>query len=179
MIKTYAPWLVVLVAVLGLLCEHFKPTPAIPVGIYTATKDSVAVAGLEKQVVAGTRVRALPPAAKQKLGMPQDVQNDPNKHVVDTAQFPITYQPFTAVATYDAQTDEVIITAKNDPLPWLAAESRWYARTGYGVKSRAGKVWQLAVGGNLIQTKALHMGGSVELFTDGDGYAGIHIEYQF
>lgn len=180
-IKPYAPWIVAFTALLVAAWDHFLPPPPAPVGEYIATKDDKAVASLDKAPVAGgAPVKALPnPTAKVRLGMSKELQDDPSKHVVDTAQFPITYQPFTAVATYDDKTGEVVITTKNDPLPWLAAERRSYVRMGYGVKTGRGAVGQLAVGMNVVQMKSLHGGGSVELFTDGSAYAGIHVEYQF
>lgn len=180
-IKPYAPWIVALAAVLVAAWDHFLPAPPAPVGEYTATKEDKAVSGMDKQpVTGGAPVKALPnPTAKVRLGMSKELQSDPSKHVVDTAQFPITYQPFTAVATYDDKTGEVNITAKNDPMPWLAAERRSYMRMGYGVKTGKGAVGQLAVGTNVVQMKSVHIGGSAELFTDGSAYAGVHAEYQF
>jgi len=165
-------------AVMVGLWWYFKPAPTAPAGTYQETKDSPDVAKLPKQPMQG-RINVLPPSAKKKTGLPQAVQDDPGKHVVDTAQFPIGYQPFTAVAIYDEKSGDVQLAARSDPLPWLAAERRSYARLGYGVKSRTGMVGQLAVGVNVVQTKALHVGGSAELFTDGTGYAGAHVEYQW
>lgn len=169
----------VLLAGLALLVIVWNYLRSAPVGIYTETKDDKAVAGMAKAPISGAPVKALPPAAKRKLGLPQTVQDDPSKHVVETAQFPITSQPFTAVAVYDDKSGDVSVSVRNDPLPWLAAERRYYVRMGYGVKTKIGNVGQLAVGGNFVQMKALHVGGSIELFTDGDGYAGLHVEYQF
>lgn len=175
--KPYA-WLFAGLAVLALIWNHFKPAPPAPVGTYIDTKDSPDVAKLDKKPMQG-RINVLPPAAKRKASLPQAVQNDPGAHVVDTAQFPVNYQPFTAVAVYDEKSGDVAMMVREDPLPWLAAERRSYVRIGYGVKRGVGTVGQIAAGGNLVQAKALHVGGDVELFTDGTAYAGAHVEYQW
>ena len=177
-LKSYA-WLLAGLAAMAVVWDYFRPAPPSPVGTYTDAKDAKQVAGLEKQPMQGT-IKVLPnPTAKQKLALPQAVQDDPNKHVVDTAQFPITYQPFTAATIYDDKTGDVTTIVVNDPMPWLAAERRSYVRVGYGVKSKTGTVGQIAAGTNLVQLKSLHLGVSAELFTDGAGYAGAHLEYQF
>ena len=181
MMEKFKPYAMLLagLSVLAGVWWYFKPAQPAPVGTYTDAKDAKQVVGLEKQPMQGT-IKVLPnPTAKKKLAMPQSVQDDPSKHVVDTAQFPITYQPFTSVTVYDDKTGDVTTSVVNDPLPWLAAERRSYVRLGYGVKSRTGKVGQIAAGTNLVQMKALHAGISAELFTDGVGYAGAHVEYQW
>lgn len=175
--KPYAMLLAGLTA-LALLWNYFKSEPPAPVGVYVDAKDSPDVSKLKKSPVQGS-INVLPPAAKRKTGLPQAVQDDQKKHVVDTAQFPIGYQPFTAVVVYDESSGDVSIAARNDPLPWIAAERRSFARVGYGIKTHVGGVGQLAIGGNFVQTKALHIGASAELFTDGTGYAGAHVEYQW
>ncbi|MFA6903338.1 MAG: hypothetical protein WC236_09670 [Gallionellaceae bacterium] len=165
-------------AVLASVWHYFRPARTAPVGVYAGTTESPEVANLEKQPIQG-KVNVLPAAAKHKTKLPQTIQDDPGKHIVDTAQFPITSQPFTAVAVYDEKSGDIEMSVRNDPQPWLAAERRGYVRIGYGVKTKTGTVGQIAVGGNVVQIKSLHAGGSVEVFTDGTGYIGGHVEYQF
>jgi hypothetical protein len=176
-LKPYG-WLLAGLVVLAVAWHYFKPAPAAPTGTFSEGKESPDVGGMTKRPIQG-KVTVLPQSAKTKTNLPQAVQDDPSKHIVDTASFPITDRPFTAVATYDEQSGDVSISARNDPLPWLAAENRWYIRFGGGVKTRSGTVGKIAVGGNLVQVKALHVGVEADLYTDGDAYAGAHVEYQF
>lgn len=146
---------------------------------YVDAPPAKAVADVTERLPVKGTVNVLPPSVKRKLGLPQTDQNDPQIHVVDTASFPITTQPFTAVAIYDESTGDVSTHVREEPLPWLAAERRWYARLGGGVKTRTGRVGQVAIGGTFVQVKSWHIGGGAELFTDGEGYLGAYAEYQF
>ena len=175
-LKPYAVLLAALV-VLVLVWNYFRPANQ-KTGEYNAVETSSEVSNLKPVPVSGT-VNVIPDPAKKKLKLPDNVQRDPNAVVIGATSLPASDAPSTFITFWDPTTGDVSGQVRKDPLPWLAAESRWYARLGAGAKTRSGTVGQLAVGGNVVQMKALHVGASAEIFTDGDAYAGVHLEVKF
>jgi hypothetical protein len=159
------------------LWSHFKPAPA-TVGEYIVPKTSPAVLLVPTVTLTPPKVIALAPVAKNKLNLPPEIQNDPNKYVLGTAKLPADTHPSTIVPVFDVSTGKTEINVRRDPLPWLAAESAGYVSVGYGIKSGVGKVFRLGAGYDVLQVKALHMGVDSTMDGDGKGYVGAHIEYR-
>lgn len=154
------------------------PKPA-PIGEYRPAESSPDVKGVPTVPIKPKQVVALDPGAKKKLGLAEDVQNDPNKWVLGTAKLPADTHPQTVVAILDEKTGKTSLDYRRDELPWLAAEQTGYARIGYGVRSGAGRVTRLEAGETLLAVKALHFGVNGSLDSDGMAYVGAFVEWRW
>jgi len=135
--------------------------------------------GADKTTIAPPGVPVYKPPVKRELGLPADVVADKNKHVAGAVKIPSDTHPHTVTAVIDAKTGEIEIFDRRDPLPWLAAEQTGYVRLSYGVRTGTGAVTRLAVSENLVSIKALRFGVDGSLDSDGQGYAGAHVEYHW
>ena len=115
-----------------------------------------------------------------KLGLPETVKRDPDKHVVASSNVPPSDYPHTMTAVYDSGTGGVDMFLRRDRLPWVAFNQKGSIGVSYGVKnSTTGSVSRLYGRFDLIQIKRLHAGILGDVDTDGDKYGGAFAEYRW
>lgn len=168
------------VAVILLLGVYWwTHVPAVPAPSYHEAAPAPQLAKTPTEAIKPPQVVVYAQAAKKKLDLPAGVQADQHAHVIAASRLPADDHAQTVTTVIDDQTGLSQTLVREEPLPWLAAEQRGYARLGYGIKTGSGRVTRLAVGENLIQVKALHFGVDGTLDSDGQGYAGVHVEWQW
>lgn len=115
-----------------------------------------------------------------KLGLPDIVTKDPDKHVVASAKVPVSDYPHTMTAVYDEKVGNVDMFLRQDPLPWLAFNRRGALGVAYGFKDDAsGAVARVYGRMDLIQVKRLHLGLLGDVDSGGDWYGGGFIELRW
>lgn len=171
--KKYKPHLILLagLVVLATAWQVFRDKPA-PVGSTVVAKPAAELRGIPHQDITPPKVQAYAPPAKKKLDLPADVQDDPNKYVLDSVKLPNDTHPHTITTVIDATTGEVQTFDRRDPLPWFRPEQTGEVRIDYGIKNGMAKVARLTVREDLLQVKALHAGIHATLDTDGQYFLG-------
>lgn len=108
-----------------------------------------------------------------KLGLPDIVTKDPDKHVVASSKVPPSDYPHTMTAVYDEKVGGVDMFLRQDPLPWLAFNRSAALGVAYGVKDSAdGFVTRLYGRVDLVQIKRLHVGLLADVNNAGGWYGG-------
>lgn len=169
-LKRYGALLVGLI-VLALAWNYFRDKPA-PVGTTVLAKPAAELRGVPRQDIAPPKVPVYAPPAKKKLDLPADVQNDPNKYVLDSVKLPNDTHPHTVTTVIDEKTGEVQTFVRRDPLPWFKPEQTGEVRIDYGIKNGGIRVARLTFREDLLQVKALHVGVNATLDTDGQYFVG-------
>lgn len=106
-----------------------------------------------------------------KLGLPDIVTKDPDKHVVASSPVAASDYPHTVTAVYDEKVGGVDMFVRQDTLPWLAFNRRGALGVAYGFKGDAnGAITRVYGRMDLIQVKRLHLG----LLGDVDNAGGWH-----
>ncbi len=149
------------------------------VGEYKNAETSPQVNNVPKEIIHPAQVQAYTKEAKKKLNLSESEQKDDTIIILAADKIPADDHPSTVVSSLDSDTGEVHTEIRRDPIPWLAAEQTGYIRIGYGIKTFRGKVGRFEVSENLLQIKAFHFGVDSTLDTDGQGYAGVHLEYRW
>ena len=172
-----------LIGVIGLLgygLIEYSRKPSINAHVATEVKEAPAVRGVETAVVPVAPVKVYGPKAKQKLKLPADVK--PTEHVIAATQVPESSRPQTVTTVLDEKTGESRSFVKVDPYPWFAIEPRGEARLAYGYKQdgwRVRPVTRLAVQYDVVRVKAVTIGVSGTLDSDGDAFVGIGAAIRF
>jgi hypothetical protein len=148
------------------------PTPQQPVGVSTplppapAAKDKPTETIQVKTVVV-YRDRPVPlPTAK------------PTERVTATGRLDAEERPYTLSATLDVETGQSRIWSQPEPQPWLAVTRHGEAGVSYGYKSGE-PVFRLSARQDLLQVKAMRLGLSSTLDSDGDWFAGAELKYRW
>jgi CMP-2-keto-3-deoxyoctulosonic acid synthetase len=111
------------------------------------------------------------------------VQN-PDAHVIAATQVKADLHPQTVVTVIDSATGESVTIIKRDPYPWIAATQAGEVRLDYGYRadqfSQAGKMLaRLTLREDLLQLKALHIGATATMDSDGQMFAGVGLGYRW
>lgn len=136
------------------------PEPAVPVGLQvpaTPAPEVKRVPKVEKPIKAKT-VKVYPAAIKNKLKLPEVVQDDPALDVIASHQVKADDHPQTVTTLINTETGESETYVKRDPLPWMAWDDRGEAGVILGLKNGEPAV-RLEARQNLFQVKAVHFGG--------------------
>lgn len=153
-----------------------KPTP--PAGEWTAPKKDgrIADVGTEPIKPKDCTVIAAKPAAKDKLDLPDQVKQDPKKHVTSAVIVKPSERPQSVVGIFDEATSQTDTLTQLMAYPLLATEQRGRFGLAGGYKSgqRVGHVY---LGETLLQVKGWHVGGELHLFTDRDHVEEVVVEY--
>ncbi|MDA8260211.1 MAG: hypothetical protein M0Z99_32035 [Betaproteobacteria bacterium] len=129
-------------------------------------------------------VRTFKPTAKANLKLPEAVVKNDSQQVTSATIVAPSERRVTVTSVIDAQTGETTAYTKPEPYPWIAVESRGEARLDYGYKLTRGSVTPMPVGRlsvthNFVQLKALHVGVSAALDTDGAAFVGVGLAYRW
>lgn len=153
-----------------------KPQPA-PVGTTVLAKPARELQNKPKTELHPEKVQAYAPPVKKDLGLPVDVQDDPNKYVLGSAKLPADTRPHTVTAVIDAKTGAVQMFERRDVRPWLAAEKRGFIQIGPGYRNGM-QIWRFAGAFDAVQAKGLHLGFDGSLDNDLQRYVGLHLKYE-
>ncbi|HEY6019807.1 MAG TPA: hypothetical protein VIY48_07850 [Candidatus Paceibacterota bacterium] len=144
-----------------------------PTGTTTSATTAPELKGADKQDITPPKVPVYTLPAKQKLQLPPDVQDDPNKYVLASSKLPNDTHTHTVTTVIDQKTGQAQTYDRRDPYPWLAAEQSGSLWVGYGIKNGGYKVWQAVIQEDVFQVKAVHFGITATLASDGTAFAGI------
>ncbi|MFZ5531479.1 MAG: hypothetical protein ACOY4U_10595, partial [Pseudomonadota bacterium] len=102
-------------------------------------------------------IRTYAPPAKRDLRLPEVVQADAAKQVLESSQVPAVDHPQTVTTVIDTETGETETYVKRDPLPWFAWDAHGEAGIYAGL-AHGGPALRLEVRQGVFAVKALHVG---------------------
>lgn len=164
-------------AVVAALWWYLTPPPA-QVGQWTTATTAPQIKNVPDATITPAKVIVKAPIAKKKLKLPPEIQDDPNKHVLDAVRIKKDTHPVTVTTVIDEATGEVKTIVRREPLPWLALEQTGELRLDYGWKGGQ-QVMRLSLREDLLQVKALHAGVNLTLDSDGDYFVGAGVGWQW
>jgi len=168
------------IALLGWLLaawQYTHPEPKTPPAERAQTSPHVDNIG--KEDVHPEKVEAYKSKAKKTTKLPKDVQDDKNKHVLDSSQIPADDNDTTVTTVLDEKTGKVETYVKTEPKPWLASGNHGEVRLEYGIKNALQTVARASINEDLFQVKALHFGVSASIDTDGSFFIGAGVAYRW
>lgn len=136
------------------------------------------VATVGTEVIKPAAVKVYKPEAKRKLNLPQEVQEDKDKAVVSSVKVDYSLKPQAVTTVLDTQTGEATTYVNDEPRPWLDFRDSGSASLAYGIKSGP-PVVRLSVTQDLLQIKAVALGGVAHLDSDGDYFVGAGVTYRW
>lgn len=151
---------------------HFKPDPA-PPGIHMPATPAPELKREETiPVQVAEPIRVYKPAVKKKLKLPPAVQADAGQHVVASTKTANDERQHTVTTTLNTSTGEFTSYDRAEPLPWLAVNTKSQVGIYYGLK-RGEQITRLEGRQELLQIKAVHIGATATLDSDGETFVGI------
>jgi hypothetical protein len=116
---------VVIILTLGVVTYfNFKPAPAPPGTHLPATPAPELKKETTVPVQVAGPVQVYKPAAKAKLKLSPEVQDDPNQHVVASTRTANDDRQHTVTTTLDTSTGRFTTVDRAEPPPWLAVSTR-------------------------------------------------------
>lgn len=167
-----------LILLAGLVLWMFQPEPQ-PVDTWRPAAPDKRLAAVPKKDIAPPKVAVYTAPAKQKLKLPDEIKDDPNKYVLTSTRLPKDTHPHTVTTVIDAKTGDVQTYDRREPLPWLAAEQTGELRLDYGIKNGFIKVARLSLREDLLQVKAFHAGINASIDADGKYFIGVGVGYRW
>lgn len=166
-----------------MLWSSFTPSPA-PVSQWTPAKIAPVVAAVRTVQIEIPKVTVFSAPAKAKLKLPDVLVQNPDAHVIAATQVKADMRPQTVVTVIDAITGKSETITRREPYPWVAFTQTGEIRLDYGYKidhfAGGGKqIARLSVREELLQLKALHIGATASLDSDGTMFAGVGIGYRW
>lgn len=153
---------------------HQKPA----VGVVTPLPPAKEAKHVKKAPVHPKSVMAYPDKLKADMRMPAPVAHDPNEKLITTGHLSADARPYTLMTTLNTETGESTISARPDPLPWLAPGRRGAVGVAYGLQD--GKpTAQLYGYHDLLQVKSLYAGVRGEVDQHAQWFAGGYVEFRF
>lgn len=131
-----------------------------------------------QKVVEVRYVKVFDDSTKVDLGLPKDVQDNPDKKVLVTGKLNAEERPYTLTATIDTKTGEGAVFARADPLPWIGPGTQGKIGLAYGSKNGQ-QVGRFYAAHDLVQVKSLHAGLIGTIDTDSEYFAGGYVEWRF
>ena len=172
--------IIVVVFCAGALASHhyFSASSKAPTEKWTPAPPAPQIDAIPRQEIKLPAVMVYAPKAKQKLDLPDEILNDPDKYVLQATRLPNDTHPATVTTVIDQQTGEVQTYVRREPLPWFAIEQTGEARIDVGIKGGL-TIGRLSVREDLLQVKALHAGINASLDTDGQIFVGVGVGYRW
>ena len=119
------------------------------------------------------------PAAKQALDLPEPIKADPAKHVTAAVIIPPDEHPQSVVSLFDSATGQTETLTQRMEHPWLATEQRGQVWVGYGLAEGGRRAGRILLREDLLQVKALHLGGMASIDTGGQWFAGVGVAWRW
>lgn len=148
-----------------------------PVGVHVEATPAREVSRVPRVAVQVKEVQAYAPAAKKKLKLPQEVQGNPDRHVVAATRTQADERPHTVITVLDAKTGTFTTYDPADPLPWVAVNATSEAGVFYGYRNGAPAL-RVEARQELLQVKSLHLGAIASADASAgnvDGFVGIGV----
>lgn len=149
----------------------FKPDPA-PPGVHLPATPAPELKREETVPVVIDFVKVYKPAVKKKLKLPDHVQADPKQHVVASTKTANDERQHTVTTTLDTSTGEFTSYDRVEPQPWLAVSTKSQVGLFYGLRGRE-EIIRLQAQQELLQIKAVRVGATASLDSDGTTFVGI------
>lgn len=150
---------------------RFKPAP-MPPGVHMPATPAPELKREETAPLIVDFVKAYKPAAKKKLKLPPAAQADAALHVVASTRTPSDERSHTVTSVLDTRTGEFTTYDRVEPLPWLAVSTKSQVGMYYGLK-RGEQVIRLEGRQELLQIKAVRVGATATLDSDGETFVGV------
>lgn len=151
---------------------HFKPAP-MPPGIHLPATQAPELKREETiPVQVAEPIQVYKPAVKKKLKLPPVVQANPEQHVVASTRTPNDERQHTVTTTLDTSTGEFTSYDRAEPLPWLAVATKTQVGLFYGLRGRE-QIIRLQAQQELLQVKAVRIGATATLDSDGETFVGV------
>lgn len=153
---------------------------------YQVAAPAKAVAGMIKEEVTGpAKIKVLPKKqASKKLDLPEDVTNDDNQQVIDTADIPVLPNGGTSVTIQNTATGDSKTLIKANPAPLFA-----FLRTGavggrFGITNTGDQQATLFVRQDVARVATVHLSATVEARTTlksraSEGLVGVEISHRW
>ena len=170
------------VAVWALIVFLAPDKPASEVSVPATVAPEVKRAPTARKVVKAP-VKVYAGDTKAKLKLPADVIAAPQEDVIASTQVRGSERPQTITTTINTETGESRSFVKSDPYPWFALEPRGEARLSVGYRYDGSgllkQVVRLSATQDLIRVKALTLGATGTVDSDGRVFAGVGVAYKW
>lgn len=155
--------------------------PVAPAGEWTVPKKDgrIADVGTEPIKPKDCTVIAAKSSAKDKLGLPDQVKQDPKKHVTSAVIIRPDERPQSVVSIFDEATGQTDTLTQRMAHPLLATEQRGQLWLGYGIKNGGERVGRILLREDLLQVMALHAGVAATVDMDGGYFVGAGVAYRW
>lgn len=130
------------------------------------------VSGLSPVIVPTKQVKAMPPAAKRKLNLPDPVRANPAQHVVSASRVDPDIRPHTITTVLDVETGQTATYDTPEPMPWASITPRGEAGVAYGLRDGS-PMGRLFLRQGLVNVKAARVGLEGQVDQDGRWFAGV------
>ena len=143
-----------------------------------------------KRVAVKAPVKVFEDKTKKDLKLPPAVIDNPDEHVIAATQVKGSDRPQTVTTVIDEKTGESSSFVKTDPYPWLAFENRAEVRMSYGYRytpqsgilfnaAAVKPVGRLSFTYDALRVKALTLGTTAQIDTDGQAFVGVGAAYRW
>lgn len=150
----------------------FRPSDA-PPGIHMEANPAPELKREETiPVQVAEPIQVYKPAVKKKLRLPKAVVEDVKQHVVASSKTSNDERQHTITTTLDTSTGEFTSYDRVDPLPWVAVNTKTELGLFYGLKG-GDQIIRLQGQQTLLQVKAIRVGATATLDSDGEAFAGV------
>lgn len=168
-------YLYIALAMLGLAYSTiwYNRLPDAPPGIHMPATPSPELRREETIPVQATApVQVYKPATKKKLKLPKAVVEDATQHVIASTRTANDERQHTITTTLNTSTGAFTSYDRVEPLPWLAVNTKSQVGIYYGLK-RGEQITRLEGRQELLQIKAVHIGATATLDSDGETFVGV------
>jgi len=145
---------------------------------WSTPAEAPAVSSVPKVDIAPPVVTAYAPAAKLKLHLPKRIQEDPKQHVLSASRVEPSFRAQTVAVVLDEATGASQAVIRVDPYPWLGHNPSGSLSLSYGLRNST-PVARLGLTQDLIQLKAVNLGGVAHLDSDGAYYVGAGVNFRW
>jgi hypothetical protein len=150
----------------------YNAKPDMPPGIHLPAAPAKELRGIETESVIIDFVKVYKPAAKKKLDLPADIQANEDLHVVSSVKTANDERQHTITTLLNKSTNEFTTLDRVDPHPWLAVNTKTEIGLMYGLKG-GDQIIRLQGQQTLLQIKAVRVGATATLDSDGESFIGI------
>jgi hypothetical protein len=182
-----AKWVVIgiiIVALASAVYNWYSSRPMTNPQQYTPLPEVKEVVKIKRVKVPGPKeiVTIEKEVVVEKLKLPNEVKNDPNKQVIATGEVPPYEGKTNVVAVMDTQQGTTSIIAKQQPLPLFAFKNQKEIgiRGGYAANKDGTRIQADAFGRwTFVRIGNIHLGLYGEVNTNSEGKAMIESSYRF
>lgn len=136
-----------------------------PVGVMVEATPAPAVAKhtTVPMPIKTATVKAYAAAVKHGLNLPQAIQDDSAKLVLQSSEIKANRRDYSLTTVMDANTGETVTLAERQPLPWLARDVQGSMWLGVGLSGGGKRVMRAEVEQNLLDIKNVTISGRASL----------------